>query len=43
MLIWFCHRLARRLAAALVRCVLTAGAFAQNTTPARPSGSVSIH
>jgi hypothetical protein len=43
MLVRFGPRLFHGVAAALMLCVLSAGAFAQNAAPPRPSGSVSIH
>jgi hypothetical protein len=38
-----CRWFGKRLAAALMLCFLSAGALAQSTPPARPSGSVNIH
>jgi hypothetical protein len=44
MFVHSCHRFACSLAAGLmVLCILSGGAFAQNSPPARRSGSVSIH
>ena len=43
MVIWVCRWLKQNLAAAVVLCAVSIGAFAQSAASNHPSGSVSIH